>query len=132
MSMTDPIADLLTRIRNASRAKHNRVDIPASKIKGEIAKILLKSGYVEDVKFIEDGKQGLLRVYLKYNDERQSAIEGLQRVSKPGRRVYAKRDEIPRVLGGYGIVVLSTSSGLLTGGQAQKKGVGGEVLCQIW
>jgi len=132
MSMTDPIADFLTRIRNANRAKHNRVDIPASRIKGEIAKILLKSGYVTDVKFVDNGKQGLLRIYLKYDQETVPAIEGLQRVSKPGRRIYAKKDEIPRVLGGYGVVVLSTSRGILTGTQAKSEGIGGEVLCQIW
>ena len=132
MSMTDPIADFLTRIRNASRAKHTRVDIPASRVKGEIAKIMLASGYVNDVKFVDDGKQGLLRIYLKYGRDALPVIEGMQRVSKPGRRVYAKKDEIPRVLGGYGVVVLSTSQGILTGNQAKEKGVGGEVLCQIW
>jgi small subunit ribosomal protein S8 len=132
MSMTDPIADLLTRIRNASRAKHNRVDIPASRIKGEIAKILQGAGYVDDVKLVDDGKQGLLRVYLKYGKSSEPVIEGLKRVSKPGHRIYARKDEIPRVLGGYGIVVLSTSQGILTGNQAKEKGIGGEVLCQIW
>jgi len=132
MSMTDPIADFLTRIRNATRAKHARVDIPASRIKGEIAKILREQGYVHDVKFVEDGKQGLLRVYLKYNEDSAPVIEGLQRVSKPGRRIYAKKGEIPRVLGGYGVVVLSTSQGILTGNEARQRGVGGEVLCQIW
>jgi small subunit ribosomal protein S8 len=132
MSMTDPIADFLTRIRNATRAKHARVDIPASRIKGEIAKILREQGYVNDVKFVEDGKQGLLRVYLKYNEDSAPVIEGLQRVSKPGRRIYAKKGEIPRVLGGYGVVVLSTSQGILTGNEARQRGVGGEVLCQIW
>ena len=132
MSMTDPIADLLTRIRNATRAKHSRVDIPASRIKGEIAKILKLSGYVDDVKLVDDGKQGLLRIYLKYGKGTEPVIEGLKRVSKPGHRIYAKKDEIPRVLGGYGIVVLSTSQGILTGNQAKEKGIGGEVLCQIW
>ena len=132
MSMTDPIADFLTRIRNASRAKHARVDIPASRIKGEIAKILREQGYVRDVKFVEDGKQGLLRIYLKYNDDSGPVIEGLQRISKPGRRIYSKKGEIPRVLGGYGLVVLSTSQGILSGHEARQRGVGGEVLCQIW
>ena len=132
MSMTDPIADFLTRIRNATRAKHARVDIPASRIKGEIAKILREQGYIKDVKFVEDGKQGLLRIYLKYNDDSAPVIEGLQRVSTPGRRIYAKKGEIPRVLGGYGVVVLSTSHGVITGNEARQKGVGGEVLCQIW
>jgi small subunit ribosomal protein S8 len=132
MSMTDPIADFLTRIRNASRAKHARVDIPASRIKGEIAKILREQGYVRDVKFVEDGKQGLLRIYLKYNEDSGPVIEGLQRISKPGRRIYSKKGEIPRVLGGYGLVVLSTSQGILSGHEARQRGVGGEVLCQIW
>jgi small subunit ribosomal protein S8 len=133
MSMTDPIADFLTRIRNASRAKHTRVDIPASRVKGEIAKIMLKAGYIRDLKFVDDDKQGLLRVYLKYDRQGNSpAIEGMQRISKPGRRVYAKKDEVPRVMGGYGVVVLSTSHGILTGTQAKERGVGGEVLCQIW
>ena len=132
MSMTDPIADFLTRVRNASRAKHGRVDIPASRIKGEIAKILHASGYVKDVRFVDDGKQGLLRVYLKYDNDNAPVIEGLTRISKPGRRIYAKKGEIPRVLGGYGVVVLSTSQGILTGTQAKEKGVGGEVLCQVW
>jgi small subunit ribosomal protein S8 len=132
MSMTDPIADFLTRIRNAARAKHNRVEIPASRVKGEIAKILLHQGYVKDVKLVDDEKQGLLRVYLKYDTENAPAIEGLKRVSKPGRRVYVKREDIPRVMGGYGIAVLSTSRGILTGTEARKEGVGGEFLCQIW
>ncbi len=132
MSMTDPIADFLTRIRNASRAKHARVDIPASRIKGEIAKILREQGYVRDVKFVEDGKQGLLRIYLKYNDDTGPVIEGLQRISKPGRRIYSTKGEIPRVLGGYGLVVLSTSQGILSGNEARQRGVGGEVLCQVW
>lgn len=130
--MTDPIADFLTRIRNAARAKHNRVEIPASRVKGEIAKILLHQGYVKDVKLVDDEKQGLLRVYLKYDTENAPAIEGLKRVSKPGRRVYVKREDIPRVMGGYGIAVLSTSRGILTGTEARKEGVGGEFLCQIW
>jgi len=132
MSMTDPIADFLTRIRNASRAKHTRVEIPASRVKGEIAKILKTQGYVQDVKFVEDSRQGLLRVYLRYDKDSRPAIEGLKRVSKPGCRVYVKREEIPRVLGGYGIAVLSTSRGVLTGTEARKEGVGGEVLCHIW
>ncbi len=130
--MTDPIADFLTRIRNAARAKHNRVEIPASRVKGEIAKILLHQGYVKAVKLVDDEKQGLLRVYLKYDKENAPAIEGLKRVSKPGRRVYVKREDIPRVMGGYGIAVLSTSRGILTGTEARKEGVGGEFLCQIW
>ncbi|MDP6419104.1 MAG: 30S ribosomal protein S8 [Candidatus Krumholzibacteria bacterium] len=132
MSMTDPIADLLTRIRNASRARHNRVEIPASRVKGEIVRILKDQGYVNDVKLVDDMRQGLLRVYLKYDMENNSAIEGLSRVSKPGCRVYVKRDEIPKVMGGYGITVLSTSRGILTGTEAREQGVGGELLCQVW
>lgn len=132
MSMTDPIADLLTRIRNASRARHNRVEIPASRVKGEIVRILKDQGYVNDVKLVDDMRQGLLRVYLKYDMENKSAIEGLSRVSKPGCRVYVKRDEIPKVMGGYGITVLSTSRGILTGTEAREQGVGGELLCQVW
>ena len=132
MSMTDPIADFLTRIRNASSAKHTRVEIPASRVKGEIAKILKTQGYVEDVKFVEDNKQGLLRVYLRYDKDSKPALEGLKRVSTPGCRIYVKREEIPRILGGYGIAVLSTSRGVLTGTEARKEGVGGEVLCHIW
>jgi len=132
MSMTDPIADFLTRIRNATRARHSRVEIPASRVKGEIAKILLDQVYVKDVKLVDDNKQGLLRVYLKYDKENVPAIEGLKRISKPGRRIYVKREEIPRVMGGYGIAVLSTSRGILTGNEAREQGVGGELLCQIW
>jgi small subunit ribosomal protein S8 len=132
MSMTDPIADFLTRIRNATRAKHTRVEIPASRVKGEIAKILLNQGYVKDVKLVDDSKQGLLRVYLKYDNENAPAIEGIKRISKPGRRIYVKREEIPRVMGGFGIAVLSTSRGILTGNEARQEGVGGELLCQIW
>lgn len=132
MSMTDPIADFLTRIRNAARAGHTRVDIPASRLKGEIAKILMDEGYIKDLKFVADEKQGLLRVYLKYDKDNTPIIEGLRRISKPGHRVYAKKDEIPRVLGGYGVVVLSTSQGIITGSAAKRKGVGGEVLCTIW
>ena len=130
--MTDPIADFLTRIRNATRAKHTRVEIPASRVKGEIAKILLNQGYVKDVKLVDDSKQGLLRVYLKYDNENAPAIEGIKRISKPGRRIYVKREEIPRVMGGFGIAVLSTSRGILTGNEARQEGVGGELLCQIW
>ena len=130
--MTDPIADFLTRIRNATRARHSRVEIPASRVKGEIAKILLDQVYVKDVKLVDDNKQGLLRVYLKYDKENVPAIEGLKRISKPGRRIYVKREEIPRVMGGYGIAVLSTSRGILTGNEAREQGVGGELLCQIW
>jgi len=132
MSMTDPIADMLTRIRNGARAKHRRVDMPASKMKASIAKILQEEGYIQGARMIEDDKQGILRIFLRYNDSRNSIIKGIQRVSKPGRRVYVSRGGIPRVLGGYGVSILSTSQGLMTGLAARQKGIGGEVVCQIW
>jgi small subunit ribosomal protein S8 len=133
MSMTDPIADMLTRIRNASRAKHRRVDVPASKMKASIAKILESEGYIQGARMIQEGSQGTLRIFLKYDDTQGgSAIRGLERVSKPGRRVYVSREKIPRVRGGYGVCIVSTSQGLMTGLAARQKGVGGEVLCQVW
>lgn len=132
MSMTDPIADMLTRIRNAARAKHRRVDMPASKMKASIAKILQEEGYIQGARLIEDDKQGVLRIFLRYNDSRDSIIKGIQRVSKPGRRVYVSHKSIPRVLGGYGVAILSTSHGLMTGLNARQKGIGGEVVCQVW
>jgi len=132
MSMTDPIADMLTRIRNGARAKHRRVDMPASKMKASIAKILQEEGYIQGARMIEDDKQGVLRIFLRYNDSRNSIIKGIQRVSKPGRRVYVPHGGIPRVLGGYGVAILSTSQGLMTGLAARQKGIGGEVICQIW
>ncbi len=130
--MTDPIADMLTRIRNASHARLRRVDIPASKLKKAIAEVLLREGYVKSVKFIEEAPQGKIRIYLRYTTEREPVIEGLQRVSRPGLRIYAQRDRIPRVLGGYGTTILSTSRGILTGHQARIAGLGGEVLCKVW
>jgi small subunit ribosomal protein S8 len=132
MSMTDPIADMLTRIRNAARAKHRRVDMPASKMKASIARILQDEGYIQGARMIEDDKQGVLRIFLRYNDSRDSIIKGIQRVSKPGRRVYVSREGIPRVLGGYGVAIISTSHGLMTGLAARQKGIGGEVVCQVW
>jgi small subunit ribosomal protein S8 len=132
MSMTDPIADMLTRIRNAAHAKHRRVDVPSSKMKASIAKILQAEGYIAHSRVLEDEKQGVLRIFLKYDDGRSSAFQGIERVSKPGRRVYVSQSEIPRVMGGYGTAILSTSQGLMTGVQARQKGVGGELLCQIW
>ncbi|HOQ07449.1 MAG TPA: 30S ribosomal protein S8 [Clostridiales bacterium] len=132
MQITDAIADMLTRIRNASSAKHESVDIPASNIKKDIARILLDEGYVKDVEFIEDGKQGIIRIHLKYTGNKQSVISGIKRISKPGLRVYAKKDELPKVLGGLGIAVISTSKGVMTDKKARAEGVGGEVLAFIW
>jgi len=130
--MTDPIADMLTRVRNGIHAKKAHVDVPASKIKARIAKILIDSGYVRNVRFIDQGPQGALRIYLKYNEDKSSAIVGMQRISKPSRRVYVNKHTLPRVMGGYGTAILSTSSGVVTGKEAGKLGVGGEVLCHIW
>ena len=130
--MTDPIADMLTRIRNAGRARHRRVDIPASKLKKSIAELLLREGYVRSVKFIDEGPQGVIRVYVKYQDDRMPTIEGIKRVSRPGLRVYAGKGEIPKVLGGFGTTILSTSRGILTGHEARMAGIGGEVLCKVW
>jgi len=133
MSMTDPIADMLTRIRNAAHARHRRVDVPASRMKASIAKILQDEGYIAHARVITDEKQGVLRIFLKYEEGRGgSIIRGMERVSKPGRRVYVSRESIPRVQGGYGTSILSTSQGLMTGVQARQKGIGGEVVCQIW
>ena len=132
MSMTDPIADMLTRIRNGVVARHRRVDVPASKMKEAIAKILEQEGYIQGVRVIPDEKQGTLRIFLKFNDSRGSAIHGLQRVSKPGRRVYVSRQAVPRVMGGYGTSILSTSQGIMTGLAARQKGIGGEFVCQVW
>lgn len=132
MQITDSIADMLTRIRNASSAKHESVDIPASNMKKAIADILLKEGYVKDVSYINDDKQGIIRIQLKYVDNKRNVITGLKRISKPGLRVYAGKDEIPKVLGGLGVAIISTSKGIMTDKQARKEGVGGEVLAFIW
>ena len=130
--MTDPIADMLTRIRNANLVYHESVDIPASNLKKELARILKQEGFIRDYRVIDDGKQGVVRIYLKYGANKQRVISGLKRISKPGRRVYARRDEIPRVLGGLGVAVLSTSRGIMTDKEARKLGVGGEVICYVW
>ena len=129
--MTDPIADMLTRIRNAITAKTETVEIPASNMKKAIADILLSEGYVKDVKLVEDGYNGKIAVTLKYSDKK-SVINGLQRVSKPGLRSYSGVEDMPKVLGGLGTVILSTNKGILTGKQAKAQGVGGEVLCYVW
>ncbi|HHT37590.1 MAG: 30S ribosomal protein S8 [Candidatus Wallacebacter cryptica] len=132
MVLTDPIADMLTRIRNANSVKHESVDIPASKMKSEVARILKEEGYIRDYKVIEDNKQGILRIYLKYGPNDERVITGIKRISKPGLRVYAKKDEIPRVLGGLGIAILSTSHGIMTDKSARKGNIGGEVICYVW
>lgn len=131
MITTDPIADLLTRIRNANSSRHETVDIPASKIKKSVINILAQEGYVKDFQEIEDGKQGILRVALKYQNK-QRVISGLKRISKPGLRVYVNKDEVPKVFGGLGIAILSTSKGIMTDKTARKEGVGGEILAFIW
>jgi small subunit ribosomal protein S8 len=132
MVMTDPIADFLTRIRNANTVYHDKVEVPASRVKKAMAEILKAEGFVRDVEFIDDGKQGVIRLYLKYGPNREKVITGLKRISKPGLRVYVGRDEIPRILGGLGIAVISTSKGIMTDRQARKEGLGGEVLCYVW
>ena len=132
MTMTDPIADMLTRIRNANMVKHETVDVPASNMKKELARILLEEGFVRGYDVIEDGKQGIIRIQLKYGQTGERVISGLKRISKPGMRVYAANHEIPKVLNGLGISVISTSKGILTDKQARKENVGGEVICYVW
>ncbi|RWR10630.1 30S ribosomal protein S8 [Siminovitchia fortis] len=132
MVMTDPIADLLTRIRNANMVRHEKLEIPASKIKRDIAEILKKEGFIRDVEFIEDNKQGIIRIFLKYGANNERVITGLKRISKPGLRVYAKANEVPKVLNGLGIALVSTSQGVLTDKEARAKQVGGEVLAYVW
>ena len=130
--MTDPVAEFLTRVRNAIRAKQQKVDVPASKLKTEIARILKEEGYISNFKATEENGQKLLRVYLKFSNANEAAISNLERISKPGCRVYVGRTEIPRVLGGLGINIVTTPRGVMTGRDARKQGVGGEILCQVW
>ena len=132
MTMTDPIADMLTRIRNANTIKHETVDVPASNMKKELARILLEEGFIRGYDVIEDGKQGIIRIQLKYGQAGEKVITGLKRISKPGMRVYAAKEELPKVLNGLGISIISTSKGILTDRQARKEGVGGEVICYVW
>jgi small subunit ribosomal protein S8 len=135
MSMTDPIADMLTRIRNAIQAGHRRVEMPASNTKKALARVLEAQGYVSGVEETDEGPQGTVRITLKYyerNGKQTGVIEGLQRVSKPGRRIYADKDSIPKVRGGYGIAIVSTNQGIMTDHQCRRKGVGGEILCEVW
>ncbi len=130
--MTDPIADYLTRIRNAYRARHKFVDVAASRVKAELSKILLDGGYIKGVKYIDDDKQGILRIYIKYDKNMVSAINGLKRVSKPSLRVYVPAKRIPRVLGGYGMAIISTSQGVLPDSECRKRSIGGELMCEVW
>lgn len=132
MAMTDPIADMLTRIRNANTVRHEIVEIPASNIKKEVAEILKREGFIRDAEYIEDSKQGLIRIFLKYGTNNERIITGLKRISKPGLRVYTKNNEVPKVLGGLGIAIISTSQGLLTDKEARNAKIGGEVLAYIW
>ncbi len=132
MTMTDPIADMLTRIRNANMVRHEKLELPASNIKKEIAEILKREGFVRDVEYIEDDKQGIIRIFLKYGQNNERVITGLKRISKPGLRVYAKSEDVPKVLNGLGIALVSTSQGLVTDKEARAKKVGGEVLAYVW
>ena len=132
MQITDPIADMLTRIRNANSSKHESVDIPASNVKKAIADILVREGYIKNYEIIEDGKQGIIKINLKYGDNKEKIISGLKRISKPGLRIYAPKDELPKVLGGLGIAIISTSKGIMSDKEARKEHIGGEVLAFIW
>jgi small subunit ribosomal protein S8 len=132
MQLTDPVADFLTRIRNAIRARHQKMDVPASKLKAEISRILKEEGYIQNYKAVEENGHKVLRVYLKYSASNEAVILDLKRVSRPGCRVYVGRDEIKRVQGGLGISILTTPKGVMTGRQARREGVGGEILCQVW
>jgi len=132
MSVSDPIADLLTCIRNACKAKHKKVDVPTSKVKAEVVRVLLREKYINNFKSIDDKKRGLLRIYLKYDQKERPVIQGIERVSKPGRRVYIRRHEVPKVQGGLGTALISTPSGIMTDQEARDEGLGGEYLCRIW
>jgi len=132
MVMTDPIADFLTRIRNGNMVMHETVEVPSSKVKLSIADIMKQEGYIKEYEYIEDDKQGVIRIYLKYGPNKQKVITGIKRISKLGLRVYVRKDEVPRVLGGLGTAVISTSRGLMTDKRARKEGLGGEVICYIW
>lgn len=132
MSMSDPIADMLTRIRNANMVKHESVEVPASNMKEEIARILLEQGYIKGYNVIDDNKQGIIKIRLKYTKDGQKAISGLRKISKPGMRVYADKDSVPRVYNGIGVSIISTSKGMLTDKEARENKVGGEVICYVW
>ncbi len=132
MGMTDPIADMLTRIRNAIKASYTSVDMPNSKLKVNIAKVMKSEGFIKNFKVISDNKQGIMRIFFKYDENGGSLIEGIKRVSKPGRRIYAKSDKIPKVLNGFGINIISTSKGIIADNEARRQKVGGEILCSLW
>ena len=132
MGMTDPVADMLTRIRNGSKAKKKWIDVPASKLKKELARILAEEHFIERYKFVEDAKQGELRLYLRYEKDETPVIRGIRRVSKPGLRRYSRAGELPRVLNGLGVAIVTTSSGVMTDRDARRKGVGGEIICYVW
>jgi small subunit ribosomal protein S8 len=132
MVMTDPIADMLTRIRNANMVRHEKLEFPGSNLKKEVAEILKREGFIRDVEYIEDDKQGIIRIFLKYGVNNERVITGLKRISKPGLRVYAKSDEVPRVLNGLGIAILSTSKGVMTDKEARQAKTGGEILAYVW
>jgi small subunit ribosomal protein S8 len=132
MTMSDPVADMLTRIRNANMVRHEKLEVPASNMKKEIAEILKREGFVRDVEFVKDNKQGIIRIFLKYGQNEERVITGLKRISKPGLRVYAKSNEVPKVLNGLGIALVSTSHGILTDKEARAKQVGGEVVAYVW
>ncbi|HEX5031749.1 MAG TPA: 30S ribosomal protein S8 [Candidatus Eisenbacteria bacterium] len=132
MSVSDPVADLLTCIRNACKAKHKKVDVPSSKLKGEIVRVLLREKYINNFKSIDDKKRGILRIYLKYDQKERPVIQGIERMSKPGRRLYIRRHEVPKIQGGLGTALVSTSSGIMTDQEARDEGLGGEYLCRVW
>ena len=132
MSVSDPVADLLTSIRNACKAKHKKVDVPSSRMKGEIVRVLLREKYINNFKSIDDKKRGILRIYLKYDQKERPVIQGIERMSKPGRRLYIRRHEVPKVQGGLGTALVSTSSGIMTDQEARDEGLGGEYLCRVW
>ncbi|MDR3305781.1 MAG: 30S ribosomal protein S8 [Clostridiales Family XIII bacterium] len=132
MTMTDPVADMLTRIRNANTAGHQTVDVPASKMKKSIAAILKEEGYIEDYEFTEDGKQGIIKIKMKYAPGKVKVISGIRKISKPGLRVHVKAENVPRVLGGLGVAIISTSRGIISDKDARRIGIGGEVICYVW
>lgn len=132
MVMTDPVADFLTRIRNANTVYHSTLEVPSSKLKRAIASLLKEEGFIKNFEYIEDGKQGVLRIYLSYTNGKERVITGLKRISRPGLRVYARKDSIPKVLGGLGMAIISTSQGIMTDKKARQAGLGGEVICYIW
>jgi small subunit ribosomal protein S8 len=132
MTMTDPIADMLTRIRNANNAGHKTVEIPASNEKKAIAGILLEEGYIKKAEYIDDDKQGIIKITMKYGEDKARVIAGIKRISKPGLRVYAGKDDVPKVLNGLGVAIMSTSKGVITDKEARRAGVGGEVICYVW